>query len=91
MDEQTYRDGLAHDGFGAAEEKTSVPNFRAKDHTHPFDVRGYVLAGEFRLNLEGVETAYGPGQIFTLTAGCVHHEAAGAEGAKYLIGRRPRP
>jgi len=28
--------------------------------------------------------------VFTMDAGCPHAEAAGPEGVRYLVGRRPR-
>lgn len=88
MNKKEFEQGLARDGFAPPEPKTLAPGFAAPDHTHPFDVRALVTEGEMRLTVNGVQTAYGPGDIFVMPAGTVHAEAVGAAGTTYLAGRR---
>ena len=58
-------------------------------HTHPFEARALILAGEIRIRCEGEEEKlYRPGEVFHLAHGQPHSESYGPEGVRYLVGRR---
>ena len=61
---------------------------RNAEHAHPFEVRALVLDGQISLSVAGVARSYGKGEVFTMAAGCRHAEEIGAEGVRYLVGRR---
>lgn len=88
MSRNEFLQGLVQDGYAPAESKSLPIGYTAPDHTHPFDVRALITEGEMRLTVDGVETAYRPGEIFVMPAGRVHAEAVGPEGTTYLVGRR---
>ena len=57
-------------------------------HSHPFDVRAVMLAGELALTREGRTQVYRAGEVFTMSAGCEHAEQFGDAPVRYLVGRR---
>ncbi len=59
-------------------------------HVHPFDVAGLVLSGTLTLTCDGQARSYGPGEAYTMAAGTTHAEDVGAEGVRYLVGRRKK-
>jgi quercetin dioxygenase-like cupin family protein len=83
-----FKQRLRSEGFIEGDVKALEPGKTMAAHEHPFDVCGLVLDGEIALTIEGTETSYGPGDVFTMAAGCVHAEKIGADGVRYLIGRR---
>lgn len=87
-DADEFEAACRRDGFTDLEHRDGAPNFRAQPHTHPFEVRAYVAAGEFVLVREGTPEVYRAGQSFEMAAGCLHAEQFGPDGAKYLLGRR---
>ncbi len=58
------------------------------EHSHPFDACALILEGSIRLQVNGVDTVYGAGDVFELARNTPHHEWAGAQGVRYLAGRR---
>lgn len=58
------------------------------EHHHPFDACALITAGDFHITVNGLETTYHTGDIFSLPAGTPHLERAGAAGATYLAGRK---
>jgi quercetin dioxygenase-like cupin family protein len=64
------------------------PNEHREPHTHDFDVRFLVLEGSITLLLGNDRRAYGPGDTGDVPAGTAHEEHTGADGVRYLIGRR---
>jgi quercetin dioxygenase-like cupin family protein len=67
------------------------PNEHREPHTHGFDVRFLVLAGSITLVFSNERRAYGPGDTGDVPAGTAHEEHTGADGVRYLIGRRAAP
>lgn len=88
MTQQAFMSALQADGFNEAETRSLPAGQAGGEHEHPFDVRALVLAGEISMIVAGKATAYRTGDIFTMASGCRHAEAVGAEGVKYLVGRR---
>ena len=90
MDTTRFEVGLVEDGYRDIETKALRSDYRAREHSHDFDVRAMVLAGEITLTWNGATRSFATGDVFTMDAGCPHAEAAGPEGVRYLVGRRPR-
>jgi quercetin dioxygenase-like cupin family protein len=63
------------------------PNQVVGDHTHPFDARALVVAGEMWLTVAGETQHLRVGDRFELAAGTPHSERYGAEGATYWVAR----
>jgi quercetin dioxygenase-like cupin family protein len=54
-------------------------------HTHPGTVVGYVLSGDYSIQLEGQPVRpVAPGESFVVPNGMVHEELAGAHAARVL-------
>ncbi|WP_165982141.1 cupin domain-containing protein [Dankookia rubra] len=87
-DEAAFEAALRADGFQEVVRRAASPGQSLPDHDHGWDVRGLVLAGRFTVSAEGKVQDCGPGEVFTLAAGCRHTEAAGPDGAELLVGRR---
>ena len=79
-------DTIAADWYSATM-KQMTPNTVVDDHSHPWDVRAIVTAGEISLTVDGVEYTYGVGEVFTMAAGCPHQERVGPIGVEYLVHR----
>ena len=90
MDEAAFKSGLERDGYQNIETRERTPNDRTPDHSHPYDVRALVLAGEITLTWNGMTRAFGAGEVFTMDSDCKHTEMVGPEGLSVLVGRRPR-
>jgi quercetin dioxygenase-like cupin family protein len=57
-------------------------------HTHPFESKALILDGEIELQIGGTSRLYGPGDVFHLQANEPHAERYGANGVRYLVGRK---
>lgn len=92
MDKTAFSQRLRREGYVEGDAKFLEPGMINPEHDHPFDVCALVLDGEIALTVEGRETPYRAGQIFTMAAGCAHAEKIGTAGVSYVIGRRhPTP
>ena len=89
MDIAGFETALRSEGFDNIETKQLPPAGRNTEHAHPFEVRALVLDGQIALTVSGKERTYRKGEIFTMAAGCEHTEEVGADGVKYIVGRRP--
>ena len=88
MDEQAFEAALRRDGFSEVVRRAVPPDAGLPEHSHDWEVRGLVLAGRFRVEGGARLQDCGPGEVFILPAAAPHTEAAGAEGAELLIGRK---
>ena len=76
------------DGFDEVVQKDWAPGLAVEKHTHPFDVRVQVSAGQVQLSLaSGIQT-YGAGQSFYLARNVEHAEQYGPEGAQFWVARK---
>jgi redox-sensitive bicupin YhaK (pirin superfamily) len=91
MDTSEFEAKLKREGFLDMERKQAQPNFTSKPHTHPYDVRVLVIDGEITLDREGKAQTFRAGDVFEMTAGCLHTEHYGPAGYTYLVGRRHPP
>ena len=68
---------------------TRAADGRLDVHTHPFEARALILAGEIRIQCVGQEEKlYRPGEVFHLAHEEAHSESYGPEGVSYLVGRK---
>ena len=58
------------------------------EHTHPFEAKALILAGEIHIGTNGTEHVYLPGDVFHLGANAPHTERYGPQGVQYLVARR---
>jgi quercetin dioxygenase-like cupin family protein len=89
MDRDRFEAPLRAEGYPEIRTNELPPSRHNPEHTHPFDVRALVLQGDITLTVEGTARTYREGDEFSMKAGCAHVEDAGAQGVKYLVGRRP--
>ncbi len=90
MDAQVIADfeaELTAEGY-AFETKALAASAEFAEHTHHFDAKGLIVAGEIAITVDGATTRHGVGDRFTMAAGCPHSEAIGADGVSILIGKR---
>jgi quercetin dioxygenase-like cupin family protein len=90
MDQTAFRSELARDGFDEVDTRSMEPNLYNPPHSHPFEVRALMITGELTLGWDDQQRTFGPGEIFTMAAGCRHTEWFGPEGASYVVGRKHR-
>ena len=88
MNAAEFETGLKRAGYLDVETKQAQPGLTTQPHSHPFDVRALVLAGDVTLTSQGQSRTYRAGEIFEMAAGCEHSERHGAEGTQYLVGRK---
>lgn len=88
MDTTEFEGSLKRAGFQEIETKKVAANTATQPHSHAFSVRALVLAGDVTLTSEGQSRTFRAGEVFEMTAGCVHSERHGPDGSMYLVGRR---
>lgn len=87
MNSTEFQERLRGEGY-AVEESAIAPNTSRAAHAHPFDVAALVLSGAITLTCGDDKRTYRPGDRFTMAAGTMHAEDVGADGVRYLVGRR---
>lgn len=87
MDRETFARTLAAEGFPEPVLVTREPG-ETDEHTHPFEAKALILAGEMHIRAGGEERCYRAGDVFHLGAGVPHAERYGREGVQYLAGRK---
>lgn len=89
MDQATFIEQLAREGFQppVLVEREALGSLEA--HAHPFEAKALVIEGELRIRTATGERCYGAGEVFHLAAHEPHSEVFGAQGVRYLAGRRP--
>lgn len=90
MDANAFEARLKREGFPEIRTNQLPARCHNAEHTHPFDVLALVLEGEITLTIAGAAHTYRAGDEFSMQAGCAHVEDVGAQGVRYLVGRRPR-
>lgn len=88
MNEAEFRQLLAEQGFGTVVTVEREPNGSLDTHTHPFEARAMILAGEITVVANGQTWHCGPGDTFHLDADVPHTEHYGPQGVTYLAGRK---
>ncbi|ANK82485.1 MAG: hypothetical protein TEF_18090 [Rhizobiales bacterium NRL2] len=88
MDRNAFEAGLARDGFDNAGVKEMPPGCHNDAHAHDFEVRALVLEGHIKVVCAGETRECGPGDVLTMAAGREHTEDVGADGLKFIVGRK---
>ena len=88
MTRAEFETELLREGYAVSEGEIK-PNVHREAHAHAFDARVLVLGGSITLVFGADRITYGPGDSCRVPAGTVHEEHTGAEGVRYLSGRRP--
>ncbi|UUW70757.1 cupin domain-containing protein [Pseudomonas oryzihabitans] len=89
MDQATFIEQLAREGFQPPVLVERDALGRLEPHAHPFEARALVIQGELRIRSAAGKRHYGVGDIFQLAAQKPHSEVFGPTGVRYLAGRRP--
>jgi hypothetical protein len=76
------------DGFDEVVQKEWAPNLAVGKHTHPFDVKVQLSAGQVELTFDSGVQTYQAGQGFFIARGVEHSELYGSEGATFWVARK---
>jgi quercetin dioxygenase-like cupin family protein len=87
MNRAEFEADLRHEGYEVREGGIE-PNVYRESHTHDFDARVFVLDGSITLVFGQDRCVYGPGDSCNVPAGTPHEEHSGADGVRYVAGRR---
>lgn len=90
MDTDAFKEQLKRDGYDEILVKEIEPGVFVDEHTHPFDVRAMVLAGEATLTCHGETKTYRAGDTLEMSANTPHTEQYGDTPYKFLLGKRNR-
>jgi quercetin dioxygenase-like cupin family protein len=88
MNRVEFEGELQAQGYREIVDRRMPANETNPEHAHEFDARLLVIEGEMTIISEGEERTYRAGDTFAMTAGCRHTERSGADGVRYLAGRR---
>lgn len=88
MNEVSFRESLATQGFPEPTIIERDANLVTTDHTHEYSASALILAGEISVVTATGTTTCRSGDTFTLTSGTTHHEEYGAQGARLLFSKR---
>ena len=88
MEREQFLDALDTEGFSEVVHVKREPNGALESHTHPFEAKALILAGEIRIMTDAGERIYRQGDIFHLKTNEPHSESYGPQGVEYLVGRR---
>jgi len=75
-------------GFDEVIARTWEPDTVLPEHTHPFEAKALVVAGEMWLTCGGVTQHITAGGRFHLQADVPHSEHYGPQGASFWVARR---
>jgi quercetin dioxygenase-like cupin family protein len=87
MDRATFEQSLKADGYEPVERQMDANHFNP-EHVHEFDARVMLLDGEMTITRPTGAQTFRRGDVCELAAGTPHSEQCGAQGARYLAGRR---
>lgn len=88
MDEETFREQLKQNGYGDIVIKETAANHSEPTHTHDFGASVLILSGKISVTLKDRVVTCGAGDTFSLDANIPHSEQIGAEGVRYVSGRK---
>ena len=87
MNRTEFEADVAREGY-EVREGLIPPNEHRPSHAHGFDARLFVLDGHITLVFGEDRQEFGPGMSCNVPAGTMHEEHTGADGVRYLAGRR---
>ena len=85
-----FRAEALADGADEVAERRWNPGQLVPPHTHPFDARALVTAGEMWLTQGGETRHLRAGETFFVPQGTLHSEMYGPQGATYWVARKKR-
>ena len=88
FDAKAFEARMLAEGYEQVLERTWAPLTVLDTHTHPFDAKAVVTAGEMWLEVDGATRHLGPGDGFELAREVPHAERYGPTGATYWVARR---
>lgn len=88
MDEAQFRTKLAQGGYEVGEVTDLAPGATKDTHAHDFSAMILVLDGEITVTTADGDTTCRAGETFSLAAGIPHSERIGADGVRFLAGRK---
>lgn len=88
MDEQSFKERLAREGFGEAVLREWEAGTVNGSHTHDFAVSALVTSGDITVTTDDGATTCRAGDSFTLAAGVAHTETVGGDGVRFLVARK---
>ncbi|MGK3144361.1 cupin domain-containing protein [Pantoea sp. C2G6] len=88
MTEHEFRKLLAEQGFAEPVLVERAPATQLDNHLHPFEALALIISGDMTISTEQGDTTYHPGETFHLQANELHREVFGAQGVRYLAGRK---
>jgi quercetin dioxygenase-like cupin family protein len=88
MDRDTFEAELRAAGYADIVARDMEAGKFNAEHTHEFDARGLITAGEFTLTCGSQPRTLRSGDVFEMAAGTPHVELCGPTGASYVVGRR---
>ena len=83
-----FRRQLRKQGYGKPETQEFEINYSCKLHAHEFSVFALVEEGEFIFRTEKNNEVFRPGDTCSVTAGTMHAEGSGPDGAKIIFGKK---
>ena len=88
MDESSFRSEVAAQGYGEPTVVEWAPGTVNESHSHDFGATILVLSGAITVTTEAGTTTCEVGDRFALEPGVAHTEEVGAEGVRFLVGRK---
>ncbi|MDP6353193.1 MAG: cupin [Alphaproteobacteria bacterium] len=88
MDESSFRQEVTAQGYGDPAVVEWAPGTVNEMHDHDFGATLLVISGDITVATEAGTTTCRAGERFALEAGVAHAETVGAEGVRFLIGRK---
>lgn len=88
MNANEFRVLLASENFDEVVSVSRDANGSLPNHSHPFEAKALITAGELRICVGDVEKTYQIGDQFHLNANIEHFESYGPTGVTYLVGRK---
>ena len=89
MEESEFRRQLEADGY-TEQRWVDWPADTFNDtHSHDFDARVLICAGEISVTTDAGTFTCGPGDSHALRAGTPHTETVGPNGVRFLAGTKP--
>lgn len=85
---QEFEAALRAENFNEVVMLEKPVGYTLSEHQHAFEARALITAGDITLEVNGVSTTYGVGDVFRLPANTPHHESAAPHGVTYLVGRK---
>jgi quercetin dioxygenase-like cupin family protein len=88
MERAAFETRLREQGYDEAVDRQMAAGVVNPNHSHEFDAHLLILDGEITIERDGAPRTFRPGDTCEVPAGTPHAERVGAQGVRYLAGRR---